>query len=290
MGATPSAASDQLWYVRRGEKIHGPYTWTTVACKVGLGRIHAADLLSQDQDTWRALSELMSRLPAHHGLAGSARDDRRLERRAERATVVGEQRVAPDRRASEDRVVVARRARSERVWAGLRPTAALARLPLLAVGLALSVSFALAWHYSMPGASVAPDCNAPAAPKVNWDFCAKPNQQLVSAALAGISARNARLAGGNLSSANLRGADLAYADLSAVDFSLADARHARMVGASLRKAVLNHARLTGADLSFSDLTGASLAGAELSATRLGNAIWIDGRVCARDSIGECETR
>lgn len=292
MGVMPDEISNELWYVRRGEEISGPYRWKVVARNVGLGRIHAEDRLSRDQQQWLALDEMQARLLVLGITAASAHDERRAQHRNAGDEVASELREGLERRAVEEPGVVSRRARSERVWAGLRPAASssAARVPLLAIGLALCVSFALALRLTTSTEVVVPDCHAPAAHGINWDFCAKPRQQLGERNLAGMSARNAQLSGTNLVSANLRGADLAYADLSATDFTLADARQVRLVGASLRNAVLNHTRLTGADLSFADLSGASLAGAELSAVRLGNTIWTDGRVCARDSIGVCNAQ
>ena len=291
MGVTPSEISNALWYVRRGDEIHGPYRWQVITRNVSLGRIHAADRLSRDQDSWLAPADVLPCLSARHAVAGGASDERRVQRRAVTGDMTTELREGSDRRAAEDHRIVARRARSERVWTSLSaPTRTSVRLPLLVIGLALSASLALAMRLSLPAATAAPDCRAPAASKVNWDFCAKPKQQLAQENLVGMSARNAQLRGANLTNANLRGADFAYADLSATDFTLADARQVRLVGASLRNAVFNHARLTGADLSYADLSGASLAGAELNAARLGNAIWVDGRVCAHDSIGVCKTQ
>lgn len=289
MDVTPDDVSEELWYVRRGDAVRGPLRWAALARDVGLGRIHGDDRLSRDQQQWLPPSDVLPRLPAVGSLAGSAHDERRELRRLAVNEVQDEQREGQERRAVEEASVINRRARSERVWAGLRPSRdeRSSRMPLLMIGLALSASLALALRMTIPAQNSAPDCRAAAASGINWDFCAKPKQQLDEHNLSGMSARNAQLSGANLVNAKLRGADFAYADLSAADFTLADARQMRLVGASLRKAVFNHARLTGADLSFADLSGASLAGAELSAVRLGNTIWTDGRVCARDSIGVC---
>lgn len=289
MGGTPDKIGDELWYVRRGEAILGPYRWDVVARNAGLGRIRVDDFLSRDQAHWLAPGDVLPRLPMPGALAGTAHDERRTQRRHTPGEVSAEQREGEERRAVEEPSVVNRRARSERVWASLRAggEATSSRIPLLAIGLALVTSFALALRLTTPADNVAPDCRAAAASSVNWDFCAKPRQLLDKHILAGMSARNAQLSGSSLVGANLRGADLAYSDLSAADFTLADARQARLVGASLRNAVLNHTQLTGADLSFADMSGASVAGAEMSAVRLGNTIWIDGRVCGRDSIGVC---
>ena len=291
MGLTPGEMSKELWFVRRGDEVRGPYPWTVVARDIGLGRINATDRLSCHQDSWLSPQDILAGALRFRIAAGSACDERGLQRRTQMNDARVEQRAGEERRALEDRHVVDRRVRAERVWAGLSPQARSAvRIPLLVIVLTLSVSLGLATHLSLPAQSAAPDCRAPAATKVNWDFCAKPNQRLTRENLAGMSARNAQLSGGDLSNADLRGADFAYADLSATDFTLADAGHARLVGASLRKAVFNHARLVGADLSFADLSGASMIGADLRAAHLGNTIWHDGRVCADDSIGTCNAQ
>ena len=291
MDQNPSDISKVLWYVLRDSEICGPYRWEIIVRDAGLGRIHASDHLSRDRDNWMTPADLWPRLPTPQALVGSAMDERRAQRRDTSNAVLVEQRQRPDRRATEDPHILERRLRSERVWAGLGRSSRLAvRIPLLVVGLALSASLALAARQSPITLAIAPDCRAPAARKVNWDFCAKPKQQLARANLTGMTARNAQLHGADLTNTNLRGTDFAYADLSATDFTLADGRHMRLVGASLRNAVFNHARLSGADLRYADLSGASLAGTDLTATRLGNAIWIDGRVCAQDSIGACNTR
>lgn len=291
MGVTPSEISKELWYVRCGDEVRGPYCWSVIARDVGLGRIHAAHRLSRDQASWLSPEEILPRATVPEILAGSASDERRKQRRDVTSDMSIELRTGEDRRDAEEQGVVERRARSERVWAGLssssRPPV---RVPLLVIGLTLSASFALATHLSLPVDAAAPDCRAPAASKANWDFCAKPKQHLAQENLAGMSARNAQLSGADLSNTNLRGVDFSYADLSASNFTLADARHARLVGASLRKTVFNHAQLIGADLSFADLSGASMVDVDLSAARLRNAIWTDGRVCADDSVGACNTQ
>ncbi len=291
MDIQPRENAKELWFVRRDDEIRGPYRWSVIEREVGLGRIHAAHRLSRDQVSWLSLEAIWPGGQVPRSLAGSASDERRKQRRTVISDTSIEQRAGDERREAEDREVVGRRVRSERVWAGLSPSPRPAmRVPLLAIGLALSASLALATHLSLPARAAAPDCRAAAASKANWDFCAKPKQQLARGNLAGMSARNAQLSGADLSNTNLRDVDFAYADLSATDFTLADARHARLVGASLRKAVFNHARLRGADLSFADLSGASMVDVDLRAARLGNAIWTDGRVCATDSVGACKTQ
>lgn len=82
--------------------------------------------------------------------------------------------------------------------------------------------------------------------------------------------------------AKLEGANLCGRDLRGVDFR----------GAELEKANLQNADLSGADLTNADLEDANLKGAKISGTNfkgaeLEFATWVDGRVCAEDSVGAC---
>lgn len=243
---------EDQWYLRRGEDVRGPFPWAAITRHAGLGRIHPSDLLSRDRREWQPSRELLPSL-----------DEAALADVAEIAPPSDSERsnLAADRHPG--------------------------RVPLLAVALALGLCAALAVHGPPSRVAAQPDCRAPAAPGVNWEFCRFEEIELAGANLVGLAARNAALRGAHLAGARLSAADLAYADLGAADFTLADLGQARLVGASLRDARLNHAKLTGADLRNADLRGASVAGAEWSAARLGGALWVDGRVCPPDAVGDC---
>jgi hypothetical protein len=183
-----------------------------------------------------------------------------------------------------------RRERARRVWAGLRERTPSARGPLLATSALLALVVVIAVVRSLPRAGSSTDCAADAAPGVNWDYCDRGGGHFAARDLTRASARNARLVAAGFAAAVLRDADFAYADLSGADLGLADLRDARFTGASLAGADLAHARLHGADLRFADLTGARLEGATLAGAILDQAIWIDGRACARGSRGACLRR
>jgi uncharacterized protein YjbI with pentapeptide repeats len=85
----------------------------------------------------------------------------------------------------------------------------------------------------------------------------------------------------------------AKCDLSAADLSRANLSGANLFDAKLLSADLSGANLSGADLGEANLTRADLSGADLSGADLGRAVlsgayWVDGRKCARGSIGDCE--
>ncbi|MGE0858766.1 MAG: pentapeptide repeat-containing protein [Gammaproteobacteria bacterium] len=252
MTQSASRPGEDQWYLRRGEDVRGPFPWAAIARHAGLGRIHPSDLLSRDRREWRPSREL---LPLLHEAASDGAAEVEPPPASRRSGVVADRHPA--------------------------------RVPLLAVALALGLCAALAVHGPPSRGTAQPDCRAAAGPGINWEYCRFEQAELAGANLAGLAARNVALRNAHLAGARLVAADLAYADLRGADLTLADVAQARLVGASLRDARLNHARLTGADLRNADLRGASVAGAQWSAARLGGALWVDGRVCPPEAVGAC---
>lgn len=77
-----------------------------------------------------------------------------------------------------------------------------------------------------------------------------------------------------------------------VDWSGCNKQGFLLLGADLRGAQLINVDLTGANLRYADLREADLSGAhleraDLTGTRLDGAVWIDGRICANNSVGAC---
>jgi len=130
----------------------------------------------------------------------------------------------------------------------------------------------------------------------------EPDAQCTSAVRIGLNApgvdmRNSsmttmRLDNANLQRANLSNAILQLSNLKGANLMLANLQGAHMHGVNLVNANLSLANLTKANLMDANLSGANLRGANLTdtlllKTKLDNAIWTDGRVCAAGSIGKC---
>ncbi len=166
-------------------------------------------------------------------------------------------------------------------------------VPLLAIGLALALvgaamGFGVWWGGAIPGAGS--DCQAIAAPGVDWRNC-----RLAGLRTAGVDLRGARLQNADLSGAGLAGSDLSQANLDYISLRQADLayailRTASLRGADLRQADLTNADLVDVDLSFADMTQAIISGADLTGAVLDNAIWIQGQACAPRSRGGCIPR
>ncbi len=263
----------RLWYVKRGERVQGPFPEALVCSHIALGRINSADVLSLDGHFWRPLKELPELVAAVDRLLHQGADEEGVNWREERAKAAlrwlddrkspdprsrehpehpspfAERRSGNDRRETpetvEDHVYRENRFQYE-TWVRERRER-FGKAMLIVLGLVLVVLLGVVFMKPVNPIKVglkvhASDCAAPAGKGVAWNGCKLDGFLLV-------------------------GADL---------------RAAELMGASLRDAKLRYADLTGANLQEADLTGADLTGA-----RLGGAIWTDGRVCAAASVGLC---
>ena len=305
-------SAQKLWYVRHGTDVSGPHPAGMITNYVLLGRIAHSDEVSLDKNVWWTLGEVPELLPLNRLIDTPAADyekkkwheeryraalrwaDERhaLERRrAGGADEKGEaeMRSRLDRRVPESPDILALRQladageslrrRSRERFFGVTMV-----LVVLAIaGVAAALLLGPAEPVKVGLGSLAPTCALPAAPQVNWSGCDKSGAWLRSADL-----KNADLSWARLNSAQLGGSNLAYARLEGANLSYADLSRAQLFGANLGHADLGNADLSGADLSYADLRGAKLAAATLTGARLDNAIWPDGRRCARGSVGQCK--
>lgn len=289
----------RLWYVRRAGRVRGPFPPGQISREVLLGRIRGGDELSQDRESWHSLTDLPELVPETLRRTGGSdaqerrmlarlREDERLhERRVSRKSHADFERRRGDRRTIESFEAVAVRAHRARRTA---EEDAEGRNLLLPAAVVLTVVFSLAMYlfwYRPASPPPGHDCQAVAAPAVNWNGCNLSGRPLARADLREANLGNATLAGADLQGANLVRADLSYANLENAGLRGAQLRGANLTGALLRGTNLMQADLRDASLSYAILEGASLQQAMLAGARLDKAIWPDGRVCAPESIGEC---
>ena len=97
----------------------------------------------------------------------------------------------------------------------------------------------------------------------------------------------ADLTGANLSGSHLQLTNFFKATLKNVDFSYSHMHAVNLVGANLEGANLEGVNLLDANLEGANLKGANIARVIWTAANLSGAIWVDGRVCACGSKGEC---
>lgn len=288
-----------LWYVRRRNRVQGPFPSGSIRRFLLLGRVLLDDEVSLDKSDWRRLSEVPEVIPPEvrnameKGTVASVlparlREDERSgrDRREETDRSDQQERREGDRRQSEPMLAHSHRAAKTE----LRELSKRRRFPLSAVavmGLLLALAIGYGIYLGAPPALPDPDCGASPRPGVNWRNCRLDGLVVESGNFQGGQLNNTILRGARLSGSLFNHADLNYADLSGADLSYGEFRAARMKGAGLRNTDLSYADFEGADLSFANLTGANLGGANLSGAGFSQAIWVDGTTCLPGSVGEC---
>ncbi len=288
------------WYIRRGELVKGPYLSAVVKQNFLLGRILEDDEVSDDQANWRSMSEckflhpdiLLDENTSEHEIheAQIRADERGVDRRGEaKSKMEAERREARDRRQGEEEDMVEYRERHVRVMDSLRernPTQKSNR-GFIYLSVVSIMVVGLAYVFTPRDELSEAQCNARAQPGVNWSNCSLPGVDHANSDLENANLKSAKLDRANFFGSNLSGADLAYAELSLAVLGNAELVGANFKGADLSNTDLSYANFSNANLSYADLSNANIGGAVFSNTRFDNAIWVDGRVCGKSSVGVC---
>jgi hypothetical protein len=279
------------WYIRKQGEITGPFNGSVIMNHLIVGRLSMDDEVSADSKQWLPLAQhpglhpdTMSEDKAKRHLDERTGLDRRQQqtpraehlrqRRGERRSTEPES--EQERRDFRRQLMLRYRDRSERMfWPLLITFGFLIAITLMAILFPTTIPMPL------------PNCSSPAAPEVNWNNCLKSQADLSNLDMRAAHLRNSHLSDARLMNTFLADADMAYANLRHADLSYSDLSGAILFGTNLTQADLSNADLSNADLAYADLTNAKLGGVQLDGARLDSAIWIDGQVCAANSIGEC---
>lgn len=299
-----------LWYIKKSSKITGPFPVKLLGSYLVLGRISLQTLVSTDKEKWIEISRLPSLIPDEiknpstaEGKvalqqAKSREDERRGEHRRdathrEDPNKEGKERAEHDRREAADR----RKNREEVSKSYLhlkedfsaKKNRAKKRVVIGTVILTITVvSLMLSFFFVKPLELIQKtDCSVKAGPNIDWSACNKNSLNLSSENLQNSNLYSVHLNSAYLTKTNFTGANLSYSNLSNSDLSNANLSNSRLVGANLNNANLSGANLSGADLSYADLRKAVISNVKVLNTRFDNAIWVDGTLCARQSIDRC---
>jgi len=279
-------STSKAWYIRHlaDMEVKGPFPAGQISQEILLGRHKAEDEVSHDKEQWHKIRDVPDLLPNI------------LNNDAEQPEF--EDRLAAARRwADERRDITGKRATSKTddvqrlhglVNKAKRKSSFVSSC--MQMGAVFGVVFALvvlAFQYS-PEIKVEVDCSTAAKPGVDWRECVLVSIQLAETELKTANLMNTNLEQANMIGANLSQANLKYSKLNSANLQGANLTKANLKGASLVGADLSTALFNQADLSYATLRGAIIDGADFSAAILDGAIWVDGRTCAKDSIGQCK--
>lgn len=296
---TQSETNSQ-WFIRRGDVVRGPFSKEKIAQYLVRGSLKKGDQLSEDRENWVPATEctaLFSPILIDENDDALLRQQLMAKKRWEMARDhLGE--VSPyqqvERSLSESQSLrdTSSATTESSIVEMRREELGSRRTSRIVVGTVaftlLSAIIALIFFNQPESDSGEVDCNAAAAPRVNWSNCQMEAARHPSVDLSGALMQNMNLMRAELPGALLVTANLSFSNLSAAVLTDADFREAKLVGVSLKGADLRNAKFDGADLSYADFQGAILRGASFTNVKLDKTIWVDGRVCAVGSVGQCQ--
>ena len=282
-------------YTRRDGVVKGPFPAGQIIRYILLGRVRPNDEVSEDTHIWTRVDQRPDLIPDVMGLDLSIPENRERFEAARRwaderrlSHDEAEEEVSPERRKPEAEEVLAYRQTREEMIAASPRRGYRGILFLLSTVVILGVIIWVAVQWTPPPPQIIPDCKAVAGPGVVWDNCRLDGIELRGKDLNTAHIRNASLNGVEAENANFSNSQLQYTTFNLAKLAGADFSSAQMVGASFRDADLRGANLSQADLSYANLTDAVLEGAKLEGAKLDHAYWVDGSICAKGSVGQCQ--
>ena len=289
----------KLWFVRRGDSIKGPFPGGTLRRFLLLGRVVPSDEVSLDRKSWQEIMDVPEAVPPEIRKAAAEgklyevlqasliEDERRGVERRRKSDDLKYQDQRKGQRRQQEPELIKRHQLAKTQLIELYKKRTTPYLAFMVVSVLVVVAVSAGLYIGSPDAIPDPDCNAKAAPGVNWRNCrlgavVSESVNLQGAILNSSILRMARLSGSTFSKA-----DMQYADLSGSDLSYSEIADAKMKGINLQNADLTNVDLTNSDLTYANLKNSKLGGAKIDGAKLTKAIWIDGSVCGSGSVGKC---
>jgi len=270
---------NQLWYVKVNGRVKGPFASGLISKNILLGRIHPNDELSQDKKKWRKASSVHAVMP---DVIRNRHEPNYKERLQAARRWADERDEIREANANGEEKFYSPRKKMTHL--SIKTTGVLGILALIIIISAV----VYAMFYFTPDDSVYNvDCASAGQDSSTFDSCHLQRRDFSKRSLKGSSFKNTLLQNSRFKQSGLQNSQFDYANLSNADLT-----HANFTGASLKAADLSNTILIGtvftkADLSYANLTGARGSKVKFTGTNLTNAIWFDGSVCAKNSIGRC---
>lgn len=278
------------WYIRKNNEIKGPFPAGQISQSLVLGRYTLDDQVSHDKETWKRIAAVPYLVP---DVLKADPDDEEAQERLKAARRWADERrfaneATDEHRKGEAYEELEYRENRETVYKTVSKRRERAIIQLLVVLALMAGITYFSFNLAPQDTDKEADCNAPPAAGVNWRYCRMAGKQLIKSDLSNANLNTTILRNANLFASDLSGANASYTDFSLANLSFTNFTNASLKGANLQKADLTQANLTSTDMSYADLRGTILLNAHFEKTKLGNAIWIDGRVCTADSVDVCK--
>jgi len=289
--------SSHTWYIRKNNKITGPFPVGQISQLLVVGRLSVSDEISHDKDQWVDISSVPNIIPDVLNAEGDSDQNERLaaarrwadERREERRELNTKtpSRQTHGRRSNESLEEIEYRNRRESIYRSFREKPKRSFFAATIFLLIVAVLVGGAFNYAPLMLVDEPDCSALPTIGVNWRNCNKSEYVAIRKDLSQANLHSTILRGANMFASKFSLSRMDYSNFSNANVSYANFTRANLKGASFKDSDLRHANFTSANLTYVDFTNASIDNVIFSKADLSNAIWIDGRKCLVKSIGFC---
>ena len=283
---------NQNWYVRQALAVHGPYTVGHVKREILIGHITADNEISHDKDNWTKIGdhpELIPTVMKADLTDPLARDRLDAARRwaddgHDSHNTLSEQ-LNYDLDDDDDHQqgsIIALKLQQNRRKQWLNT--------LIFLFLVLIIVVALYQYFSktVPVLDTPIDCSATPVEAIDLSNCFLQGQHFSMLSMAHAQLKNTNLSNAELVETNLTYVDLSYSLLNQANLTSADLHDSILIGVDFSGANLTNANLSNTDLSYANLLSAKINGANLTGARLDHARWIDGTICRKGAITNCQ--
>ncbi len=278
------------WFIRRKEgQIKGPFPSGQVEQYLLLGRFVISDEVSLDKVEWRKISSIPQLIPEI--LVTAKYDELGQQKLASKKRWADERRgLSSDKPGVERRHVETKDANrhDSNETTIKKQKIFLAYTQIAIVLLLVSVVAYMSFQYMPDNVVSVSNCSTVPGPDINWTHCQKIGLRLNNVDMSESELSSVSFTGAYFSNVNFSNTNLAYSELSLTNLKKVDFKNSNLIGAVLRKSNLSNVDFSGSDLQYIDLTGSILRKTNFSKANLSNAIWVDGRKCAKNSIGSCK--
>ncbi len=278
------------WFIRRKNgPAKGPFPSGQIEQYLLLGRFIISDEVSLDKVEWKKISSIPHLIPEI--LISAKYDETAQQKLASKKRWADERRglntVQPD---EERRNAKSKEPNRYDILGNATEKSKLSNsywqilLVIVIVGTIAFFSFQF-----MPDnvVSVA-NCGANPQPKTNWTHCQKVGVRLNKVDMTSALLNSAVLTGAVISNVNFSNANFSYTEMSLSKLNNVNYSNATLIGTIIQNSDLSNVSFVNGDLQYINLTGSRLHNINFSGANLSNAIWVDGRKCAKNSIGKCK--
>ncbi|MDH5573333.1 MAG: pentapeptide repeat-containing protein, partial [Gammaproteobacteria bacterium] len=239
----------QPLYIRKDDKILGPFPQKQISEFLLLGRFKLADEVSTDRENWVVIKKRLDLVP--DVLKIDPEDENAQERLKAARRWADERRpehgqVDQSRRITESDEVTEYRDHRESVYKRFMNTR---EFSLIQSGVVLAIFAGLIYagfQFAPKIESDDPVCDQPAAIGINWRNCLMTGIQSLRSELRNAALDSAILTNANLFASDLSNASLMYTNLSLANLSFVNFTGANLKGSNMQQADLSQANFSGA--------------------------------------------